>query len=55
MRTELRQRERIEVGAGPGLLAGKIWRVGLMGYGAVLPNADRAASALTAALASTRP
>ncbi len=52
VRAELRQRAAIEIGAGLGPLAGKIWRVGLMGYGASVPNVERLTSALTAALAS---
>ena len=54
VRTELRQREAIEIGAGLGPLAGRIWRVGLMGYGASLPNVERLTGALTAALSSAR-
>ncbi len=40
----------IEVGAGLGPLAGKIWRVGLMGSGATHENVDRLLNALPSAL-----
>jgi alanine-glyoxylate transaminase/serine-glyoxylate transaminase/serine-pyruvate transaminase len=46
VRKELRQTYKIEVGAGLGSLAGKIWRVGIMGHTARKENVD----ALTAAL-----
>ena len=39
----------IEIGAGLGPLAGKIWRVGLMGSGATQENVDRLLKALSAA------
>jgi alanine-glyoxylate transaminase / serine-glyoxylate transaminase / serine-pyruvate transaminase len=35
VRRDLRERFNIEVGAGIGSLAGKVWRVGLMGAGSV--------------------
>lgn len=34
VRTKLIQRYSLEIGAGLGDLAGKVWRIGLMGYGA---------------------
>jgi len=40
----------IEVGAGLGPLAGRIWRVGLMGSGAKPENVKRLLSAMPAAL-----
>jgi alanine-glyoxylate transaminase/serine-glyoxylate transaminase/serine-pyruvate transaminase len=36
----------IEIGAGLGPLKGKIWRVGLMGYGSRTENIDILAKAL---------
>lgn len=44
-RTHLRQRHCIEVGGGLGPLAGKVFRVGLMGHGARLENVLRALAA----------
>ena len=38
--------EGIEIGAGLGPLAGKIWRVGLMGSGSTEENVTRLVSAL---------
>jgi alanine-glyoxylate transaminase/serine-glyoxylate transaminase/serine-pyruvate transaminase len=40
----------IEIGAGLGPLAGKIWRVGLMGSGSTRENVDRLVGALTRVL-----
>jgi len=40
----------IEIGAGLGPLAGRIWRIGLMGSGATLQNVDRLVEALSSAL-----
>jgi alanine-glyoxylate transaminase/serine-glyoxylate transaminase/serine-pyruvate transaminase len=37
---------RIEIGAGLGPLAGKIWRIGLMGHTARPENVDRLLDAL---------
>lgn len=51
-RTHLRQRHLLEVGGGLGPLAGKVFRVGLMGYGAQLPNVLRALAAFGDALAA---
>jgi alanine-glyoxylate transaminase/serine-glyoxylate transaminase/serine-pyruvate transaminase len=48
IRKQLLDRLGIEIGAGLGPLAGKIWRVGLMGYGSSIENVQT----LTAALAS---
>jgi alanine-glyoxylate transaminase/serine-glyoxylate transaminase/serine-pyruvate transaminase len=41
----------IEIGAGLGPMAGKAWRIGLMGYGATVRNVDLVLAALRAALA----
>ncbi len=46
IRRRLLEEERIEVGGGLGALAGKIWRVGLMGHTARLASVDRLAGAL---------
>jgi len=40
----------IEIGGGLGELAGKIWRIGLMGYGARPEIVDQALKALKAVL-----
>lgn len=50
VRTHLLREHGIEIGAGLGPLAGKIWRVGLMGGGATIENVDRVRDALDAAL-----
>ena len=50
-RTHLRQAHRIEVGGGLGPLAGKVFRVGLMGHGARLENVLRLVAAIGDALA----
>lgn len=54
VRSELLTRHGIEIGAGLGPLAGRIWRVGLMGSGATHENVDRLMSAFPAAIASVR-
>ena len=46
VRKELRQSYKIEVGAGLGSLAGKIWRVGIMGHTARKENVDTLLAAL---------
>ncbi len=51
-RTHLRQVHGIEVGAGLGPLAGKVFRVGLMGHGARLENVLRALAAFGDTLAA---
>lgn len=51
-RNHLRQQHRIEVGGGLGPLAGKVFRVGLMGHGARLENVLRALAAFGDALAA---
>ena len=46
VRKELLSRHQIEIGGGLGPLAGRIWRVGLMGTGATLENVERFVHAL---------
>ena len=46
IRKELRQTYKIEVGAGLGSLAGKIWRIGIMGHTARKENVDTLLEAL---------
>ena len=46
VRKELRQTYKIEVGSGLGTLAGKIWRVGIMGHTARKENVDTFLGAL---------
>jgi alanine-glyoxylate transaminase/serine-glyoxylate transaminase/serine-pyruvate transaminase len=50
VRRRLLEGDGIEIGAGLGPLAGRIWRVGLMGYGSTPENVNRVVSALAAAL-----
>jgi alanine-glyoxylate transaminase/serine-glyoxylate transaminase/serine-pyruvate transaminase len=50
VRKRLLQEHKIEIGAGLGPLAGKIWRVGLMGHTARTENVDRLLRALGAVL-----
>lgn len=51
VRAELLATHRIEIGAGLGPLAGKIWRIGLMGHTARIENVDRFFRALDEVLA----
>jgi alanine-glyoxylate transaminase/serine-glyoxylate transaminase/serine-pyruvate transaminase len=51
VRKRLLDRQNIEIGAGLGPLAGRIWRIGLMGSGATLENVSRLSDALAEALA----
>ncbi len=46
VRSALLSRHQIEIGAGLGPLAGRIWRVGLMGSGATEANVDRLLAAM---------
>jgi len=46
VRKRLLDEYHIEIGAGLGPLAGKIWRIGLMGYSARTENVDEFISAL---------
>lgn len=50
VRKALRVEHKIEIGAGLGLLAGKIWRIGLMGHTARPENVSRFLTALKAVL-----
>jgi alanine-glyoxylate transaminase/serine-glyoxylate transaminase/serine-pyruvate transaminase len=50
VRSALLTHHNIEIGAGLGPLAGRIWRVGLMGSGATTDNVHRLLGALPAAL-----
>lgn len=54
VRLHLLQRHDIEIGAGLGPLAGRIWRIGLMGTGATEDNVRRVLTALEDALAHLR-
>jgi alanine-glyoxylate transaminase/serine-glyoxylate transaminase/serine-pyruvate transaminase len=47
------RRDGIEIGAGLGPLAGRIWRVGLMGTGATPENVTRVSEAIGAAIAAS--
>ncbi|MDJ0784181.1 MAG: alanine--glyoxylate aminotransferase family protein, partial [Desulfosarcinaceae bacterium] len=46
VRAALLKQYKIEIGAGLGPLAGKIWRIGLMGHTARAENVDRLLTAL---------
>lgn len=46
VRKKLRMKYKIEIGAGLGPLAGRIWRIGLMGHTARLENVERLLKAL---------
>lgn len=52
VRTQLLQDYNLEIGAGLGQLAGKVWRIGLMGYASRPDNVRLCLSALEAALLS---
>jgi len=43
----------VEMGGGLGALAGKVWRVGVMGYNAQVPTVERFVGALGDALRVT--
>lgn len=51
VRAELLERYNLEIGAGLGPYAGKVWRIGLMGHGANERNVSLCLSALEAVLA----
>lgn len=55
VKEHLLTRHDIEIGAGLGPLAGKIWRIGLMGSGATIHNVERVVSSLAEALGRTIP
>lgn len=46
IRRRLLEEDGIEIGAGLGPFAGKVWRIGLMGHGARVENVDRVLGAL---------
>lgn len=52
VRQRLRAEHAIEIGGGLGSLKGRVWRIGLMGYGARAPVVRRVLSALGAVLQS---
>jgi alanine-glyoxylate transaminase/serine-glyoxylate transaminase/serine-pyruvate transaminase len=54
VRAELLRGHDIEIGAGLGPLAGRAWRVGLMGSGATNESVDRLSRAFPLALAAGR-
>jgi alanine-glyoxylate transaminase/serine-glyoxylate transaminase/serine-pyruvate transaminase len=54
VRATLLKDHEIEVGAGLGPLAGRVWRVGLMGSGATAANVERLLAALPSALEAGR-
>ena len=51
VRTRLLEEHHLEIGAGLGELAGKVWRIGLMGYGSRIENVTQCLGALDAVLA----
>ena len=51
VRTRLLQEHHIEIGAGLGDLAGKVWRIGLMGYSSRIENITQCLAALDGVLA----
>jgi alanine-glyoxylate transaminase/serine-glyoxylate transaminase/serine-pyruvate transaminase len=52
VRSRLLAEHDLEIGAGLGALAGKVWRIGLMGHSCTLTNVLRCLGALEAVLAS---
>jgi alanine-glyoxylate transaminase/serine-glyoxylate transaminase/serine-pyruvate transaminase len=50
VRKQLLQDFNLEIGAGLGAFAGKVWRIGLMGYSARQENVQLCTSALRACL-----
>lgn len=54
VRSRLLHEHDVEIGAGLGGLAGKVWRIGLMGHTATADNVDRVVSALGDTLAEAR-
>jgi alanine-glyoxylate transaminase/serine-glyoxylate transaminase/serine-pyruvate transaminase len=51
VRRRLLEEHHLEIGAGLGDLAGKVWRIGLMGYGSRIENITRCLAALDGVLA----
>jgi alanine-glyoxylate transaminase/serine-glyoxylate transaminase/serine-pyruvate transaminase len=49
LRRSIRSDARIEIGGGLGALAGRVWRIGLMGHGARLESVERVLTAIAAA------
>jgi len=54
VKDRLLSKHHIEIGAGLGPLAGKIWRIGLMGSGATVDHVDRVITALGESLGRPR-
>ncbi len=52
VRDRLLREHHIEIGAGLGDLAGKVWRIGLMGYGSRIENITQCLAALDGVLAN---
>ncbi|MFQ3220412.1 MAG: alanine-glyoxylate transaminase/serine-glyoxylate transaminase/serine-pyruvate transaminase [Paraglaciecola sp.] len=50
VRQQLLTEYNLEIGAGLGVLAGKVWRIGLMGYGCNQKNVDYCISSLKSVL-----
>lgn len=50
VRSQLLNQHNLEIGAGLGVLAGKVWRIGLMGYGCSERNVDYCLQSLQAVL-----
>jgi alanine-glyoxylate transaminase/serine-glyoxylate transaminase/serine-pyruvate transaminase len=55
VKEQLLTKHHIEIGAGLGPLAGKIWRIGLMGSGATVQNARKVVAGLADALGRSKP
>jgi alanine-glyoxylate transaminase/serine-glyoxylate transaminase/serine-pyruvate transaminase len=51
VRSRLLEEHHLEIGAGLGELAGKVWRIGLMGYSSRIENVTQCLGALDAVLA----
>ena len=51
VRRRLLEEYGIEIGAGLGPMAGKAWRIGLMGHGSTVRNVDLVLAALKTVLA----
>jgi alanine-glyoxylate transaminase/serine-glyoxylate transaminase/serine-pyruvate transaminase len=54
VKDRLLKHHHIEIGAGLGPLAGRIWRIGLMGSGATMDNVERVLAALAEATGRSR-
>jgi alanine-glyoxylate transaminase/serine-glyoxylate transaminase/serine-pyruvate transaminase len=54
LRVRLRDTHGIEIGAGLGPLKGRVWRIGLMGYGSQLANVELLLAAIGSALGRRR-